>query len=76
MAEVFNKYGYPCWIKPLKPPTVTGLALSLRFTQPPKAKERLTQKGIDTIDTLTTGGKQQLLYVSFVCEVIRKWRLG
>lgn len=55
MAEVFNKYGYPCWIKPPKPP---------------KAKERLEQKGIDTIDTRTSGGTQQLLYVSFVCEVI------
>lgn len=28
---VFNKYGYPCWKKPPKPPTVTGLALSLGF---------------------------------------------
>lgn len=74
MAEVFNKYGYPYWIKPPKPPTVMGLALALRFTQPPK--ERLTQKGVNTIPTLTSGGTQQLLYVSFVCEVIRKWRLG
>lgn len=30
--QVFNKYGYPCWIKPPKPPTVTGLALALGFT--------------------------------------------
>ena len=29
---VANKYGYPCWIKPPKPPTVTGLALALGFT--------------------------------------------
>lgn len=29
--QVFNKYGYPCWIKPPKPPTVTGLALALGF---------------------------------------------
>ncbi len=29
---VVNKYGYPCWIKPPKPPTVTGLALALGFT--------------------------------------------
>lgn len=27
-----NKYGYPCWIKAPKPPTVTGLALALGFT--------------------------------------------
>lgn len=30
--QVFNKYGNPCWIKPPKPPTVTGLALALGFT--------------------------------------------
>ena len=29
---VVNEYGYPCWIKPPKPPTVTGLALALGFT--------------------------------------------
>ena len=29
---VVNKYRYPCWIKPPKPPTVTGLALALGFT--------------------------------------------
>lgn len=29
--QVFNKYGNPCWIKPPKPPTVTGLALALGF---------------------------------------------
>ena len=28
---VVNKYGYPCWIKAPKPPTVTGLALALGF---------------------------------------------
>ncbi len=30
--QMVNKYGYPCWIKPPKPPTVTGLALALGFT--------------------------------------------
>lgn len=30
--QVVNKYGYPCWIKPPKPPTVTGLALALGFS--------------------------------------------
>lgn len=30
--QVINKYGYPCWIKAPKPPTVTGLALALGFT--------------------------------------------
>lgn len=29
--QVVNKYGYPCWVKPPKPPTVTGLALALGF---------------------------------------------
>lgn len=29
--QVFNRFGYPCWIKPPKPPTVTGLALALGF---------------------------------------------
>lgn len=28
---VFNKYGYPCWIKEPKPLTITGLALALGF---------------------------------------------
>lgn len=28
---VINKYGYPCWVKAPKPPTVTGLALALGF---------------------------------------------
>ena len=30
--QIVNKYGYPCYIKPPKPPTVTGLALALGFT--------------------------------------------
>lgn len=30
--QVVNKYGYPCYIKTPKPPTVTGLALALGFT--------------------------------------------
>lgn len=29
--QIVNKYGCPCWIKPPKPPTVTGLALALGF---------------------------------------------
>lgn len=29
--QVVNKYGYPCWIRSPKPPTVTGLALALGF---------------------------------------------
>ncbi len=29
--QVFNRFGNPCWIKPPKPPTVTGLALALGF---------------------------------------------
>ena len=31
--QVFNKYGNPCWIKPPKPPTVTGLALASRVEE-------------------------------------------
>ena len=30
--QVVNKFGYPCYIKPPKPPTITGLALALGFT--------------------------------------------
>lgn len=30
--QMVNKYGYPCYIKEPKPPTVTGLALALGFT--------------------------------------------
>lgn len=30
--QVVNKYGYPCYIKAPKPPTVTGLALALGFS--------------------------------------------
>lgn len=29
--RVVNKYGYPCWEKAPKPPTITGLALALGF---------------------------------------------
>lgn len=28
---VFNKYGEPCYIKPPRPPTITGIALYLGF---------------------------------------------
>lgn len=30
--QVVNKYGYPCYIKAPKPPTVTGLALAIGFS--------------------------------------------
>lgn len=30
--QVVNKYGYPCYIKAPKPPTITGLSLALGFT--------------------------------------------
>lgn len=30
--QVVNKYGYPCYVKAPKPPTITGLALALGFS--------------------------------------------
>lgn len=30
-TPIFNKYGTPCYVKPPRPPTVTGLALFLGF---------------------------------------------
>lgn len=36
----------------------------LGLTQPSKVKERLNEKGVNTIPTLTTGGMQELLYIN------------
>lgn len=37
---------------------------ALELTQPSKVKERLNEKGVNTIPTLTTGGTQNLLYIN------------
>lgn len=37
---------------------------ALGLTQPSKVKERLNEKGVNTIPTLTSGGTQNLLYVN------------
>lgn len=36
----------------------------LGLTQPSKVKERLNEKGVNTIPTLTPGGMQELLYIN------------
>lgn len=37
---------------------------ALELTQPSKVKERLNEKGVNTIPTLTAGGTQNLLYIN------------
>lgn len=37
---------------------------ALELTQPSKVKERLNQKGVNIIPTLTAGGEQKLLYIN------------
>lgn len=37
---------------------------ALELTQPSKVKERLSEKGVNTIPTLTKGGAQKLLYIN------------
>lgn len=37
---------------------------ALELTQPSKVKERLIEKGVNTIPTLTKGGTQKLLYIN------------
>lgn len=37
---------------------------ALGITQPSKVKERLIEKGVNSIPTLTSGGKQKLLYIT------------
>lgn len=37
---------------------------ALELSNPSMIKSRLNEKGISNIDTLTTGGKQKLLYVN------------
>lgn len=37
---------------------------ALGLTQPSKVKERLTEKGVNSIPTLTAGGEQKLIYIN------------
>lgn len=37
---------------------------ALGLTQPSKVKERLSEKGVNSIPTLTSGGRQKLLYIT------------
>lgn len=43
---------------------LSDICRSLELTQPSKVKERLNEKGVNTIPTLTQGGTQNLLYVN------------
>ncbi|WP_455715664.1 ORF6C domain-containing protein [Anaerosporobacter sp.] len=43
---------------------LTDICRSLDLSQPSKVKERLNEKGVNTIPTLTQGGTQNLLYVN------------
>lgn len=43
---------------------LTDICKSLELSQPSKVKERLNEKGVNTIPTLTQGGTQNLLYVN------------
>lgn len=43
---------------------LSDICKSLGLSQPSKVKERLSEKGVRTIPTLTSGGEQNLLYIS------------
>lgn len=43
---------------------LSDICRALELTQPSKVKERLSEKGVNSIPTLTAGGKQSLLYVN------------
>lgn len=43
---------------------LSDLCRILEISNPADVKKRLNQKGIDSIDTLTNGGKQNLMYVN------------
>lgn len=49
--QVVNKYGYPCYVKAPKPPTVTGLALALGFTNRQSLLNYQEKK--EFVDTIT-----------------------
>lgn len=43
---------------------LSDVCKALGLTQPSKVKDRLNEKGVDTIPTLTAGGEQKLLYIN------------
>lgn len=43
---------------------LSDVCKALELTQPSKVKERLSEKGVNTIPTLTAGGTQSLLYIN------------
>lgn len=43
---------------------LTDVCKALGITQPSKVKERLNEKGVNSIPTLTAGGEQKLLYIN------------
>ncbi len=43
---------------------LSDICKALDLTQPSKVRERLNEKGVNTIPTLTTGGTQNLLYIN------------
>lgn len=43
---------------------LTDICKALKLTQPSKVKERLNEKGVRSIPTLTKGGEQKLLYIN------------
>ena len=43
---------------------LSDICKSLGLSQPSKVKERLNEKGVRTIPTLTSGGEQNLLYIN------------
>lgn len=43
---------------------LTDICKALEITQPSKVKERLNEKGVRSIPTLTKGGEQKLLYIN------------
>ena len=43
---------------------LTDIWKALELSQPSKVRERLNEKGVNSIPTLTKGGKQNLLYIN------------
>ena len=43
---------------------LSDVCKALGLTQPSKVKERLNEKGVSSIPTLTAGGEQKLLYIN------------
>lgn len=43
---------------------LSDVCKALGLTQPSKVKERLNEKGVNSIPTLTAGGEQKLLYIN------------